>query len=395
MLDSVANISANKGGGCGTRFEWSRTSAQTRGPSQVPVDGPVPWDRADHTAAKHDIYARYLRRWFPIILSDDGWGHATYAEGFAGPGVYTRGEDGSPIIAIRAFAEEVRNRSKTAAFLFIDDDQRCVDMLPIQLTRAFPDRPRPDTEMQVRIRQGKCEHTLEPELERLGAWGSPILAILDSWGNAPVPHRLLARIAENKGSEVIVTFKAHHFVRFVTDLGDAADDVFGGDRTWREAALLPSSEKRQFILSCYRASLKSAGFKYLLDFELIDSRGDVLYLVFATNHRLGVSKMKDSLWEVDRAFGVGFRDPRDEKLEPLFEFEDPQLAPLTRLLRVRLGNVGAARVEELRNYALFDTVFRPEHVIKALRPLIESKVVSLDGGGRQIKRSSIVRISGR
>lgn len=359
----------------------------------MPVDGLVPWDRAEHTAAKHDIYERYLRRWFPIILSDDAWDHATYAEGFAGPGVYTRGEDGSPIIAIRAFSEMVTKRSKSASFLFVDDDKRCTEMLSDQLTRAFPDRPRPNGEMPVIIRRGKCENTLEPELDRLGAWGTPILAVLDSWGNAPVPHRFVARMAENKGSEVIVTFKPHHFVRFVTDLGDAADDVFGGDRTWRDAGSLDSSEKRQFILSCYRASLKSAGFKYLLDFELIDSRGDALYLIFATNHRLGVSKMKDSLWEVDRAFGVGFRDPRDEQLEALFEFEDPQLGPLSRLLKARLDSVRQARVEELRNYALFDTVFRPEHVIRALKPLIESSIIELDGGGRQIKRSSIVRVS--
>ncbi|WP_433629130.1 three-Cys-motif partner protein TcmP [Nocardia sp. CA-120079] len=362
-----------------------------KGVADMPVDGPVPWPRVEHTAAKHDIYDRYLRRWFPIILSDNSWNTATYAEGFSGPGVYDRGEDGSPIIAVRAFVEKVSNPSKKARFLFIDDDQRCVAMLPEQLKRAFPDRPRPGDQMPVSIKKGKCEELLEQELDRVRAWESPILAVLDSWGNAPVPFRFLQRIANNSGSEVIITFKPQHFVRFVSDLGDAADDVFGGDRTWRQAGTVDSSEKRQFILTCYRTALKTAGFKYLLDFELVDRRGDALYLVFGTNHRLGVKKMKDSLWEVDRTFGIGFRDPRDSQLEALFEFVDPQLGPLSRLLLDQLKTRGPTRVEALRDFALFDTVFRPEHVIKALRPLVHSGAVEVDSGGRQIQLRSFVR----
>lgn len=359
----------------------------------MPVDGPVPWERVEHTAAKHDIYDRYLQRWFPIILSDDSWRSATYVEGFAGPGVYSGGEDGSPIIAIRAFTSRVSNPTKTAQFLFIDDDKRCIEMLPGQLTRAFPQRPRPEGEMPVSIKFGKCQDILEAELDAMNAWGSPIIAVLDSWGNSPVPYRLLRRIADNRGSEVVITFKPQHFVRFVAELGDHADDVFGGDRTWRRAGTIDSSEKRQFILSCYRAALKNAGFDYLLDFELIDRRGDSLYLVFATNHRRGVEKMKDSLWEVDKAYGIGFRDPRDEHLEALFEFEDPQLGPLTRLLKKRLERTCQERVVALRDYALFDTVFRPEHVIKALRPLVEAGFLECDTGPKQIRISATVRVS--
>ena len=109
----------------------------------MPVPGPVLRDRAEHTAAKHDIYERYLRRWFPIILSQDSWNTATYAEGFAGSGVYSQGEEGSPIIAIRAFVQEVASPAKKATFFFIDDEHRYVEMLSQQLKRAFPERPRP------------------------------------------------------------------------------------------------------------------------------------------------------------------------------------------------------------------------------------------------------------
>jgi hypothetical protein len=102
--------------------------------------------------------------------------------------------------------------------------------------------------------------------------------------------------------------------------------------------------------------------------------------------------MKDSLWEVDRVYGVGFRDPRDEQLEALFEFDDPQLGPLVRLLRKRLEQIKQARVIDLRDYTLFHTVFRPEHVIKALKPLVDSEFLEVDTGNKQIRISSNVRV---
>ncbi len=40
--------------------------------------------------------------------------------------------------------------------------------------------------------------------------------------------------------------------------------------------------KRRHLLTCYRTTLATVGFRYLLDFELIDKRGESLYLVFGT-----------------------------------------------------------------------------------------------------------------
>ncbi|MFD6568362.1 hypothetical protein [Micromonospora profundi] len=146
-----------------------------------------------------------------------------------------------------------------------------------------------------------------------------------------MPYRLLRRLAGNISSEVIVTLFPQHFVRFVSDLGEAGDAAFGGDSTWRTVADLAPEAKSRHILTCYRQALRAAGFPYLLDFELIPRKGQPLYLIFGTGHRLGVQKMKDSLWEVDRAQGVGFRDPRDEQAETLFDIDEPHLGPLTRL----------------------------------------------------------------
>lgn len=63
----------------------------------------VLWALDPHTTAKHRLLRAYLDRWLPIM--------ATYQEklllvdGFAGPGRYAGGEDGSPLIMLKAFLE--------------------------------------------------------------------------------------------------------------------------------------------------------------------------------------------------------------------------------------------------------------------------------------------------
>ena len=358
----------------------------------MPVAGKVPWPCEEHTGAKHDIYRRYLERWFPILLAGtNAYPSVTYAEGFSGPGVYSGGELGSPVIAMRALIDKVPATKGVARFVYIDDDKRCIDLLQRTLRAAFPDRPRSDASMPIKIINGTCAAQLEATLDDMNAWGQPIFANLDSWGNAPVPYRLLQRIAANVSSEVIVTLFPQHFVRFVSDLGEAGDEVFGGDPKWRTVTDLAPEAKSRHILTCYRKALLAAGFPYLLDFELIPKNGQPLYLVFGTSHTLGVKKMKDSLWEVDRAQGVGFRDPRDEQAETLFDMDEPQLGPLTRLLVQKLHSSGRVRVEDLRNFALFETVYRPEHVIKALKPLVDQGTLEVDGGGA-MRRASFVTL---
>src|SRR4051794_10531603 len=122
----------------------------------MPVKRDVPWPIVKHTLAKHDIYRRYLERWFPILIGgSNAYPSATYAEGFAGPGVYADGEPGSPIIALQAYVDKVPNTKSLTKFLFVDDDPRCVTMLRDQLPKRFPERPRPPELMWMDVVEGK------------------------------------------------------------------------------------------------------------------------------------------------------------------------------------------------------------------------------------------------
>lgn len=373
----------------------------------------VPWEIAPHTVVKHEIYKRYLSSWFEILLtSRNAFRSATYAEGYAGPGTYTGGEAGSPVHALEALmaSEKMRNCSRPVSMVFVDRDPKCIQLLTERMRAVGMDSDATGAEetlhgtiagragdTTVTIAQGTCADRLLEQLDSVDAWGKPILAVLDTWGLPTFPFEVLQRIAANRASEVIVTFGPQHFIRFHADKGPEADEMFGWDPAWRQIAAMPDGEaKKRHLLTTYRAAVSSAGFAHLVDFELVDTRGEPLYLVFGTNDHKGLSVMKESMWNMDPNFGIRFRDPRDTMNEALFAVEDPQTAQLERLLVDHLAALRAAGqpaeyVVRLRRWALEQTIYRELHVIPALTKLREAGTIESDREG-QIHQGSKVRL---
>ena len=82
------------------------------------------WKIEEHTKAKHEILKRYLGAWFPILSTYSD--RIIYLDGFAGPGVYEGGEDGSPVIALQTAVNHVlAPRFKEITFFFIEKDNIC------------------------------------------------------------------------------------------------------------------------------------------------------------------------------------------------------------------------------------------------------------------------------
>ena len=248
--------------------------------------------------------------------------------------------------------------------------------------------------VDIRTRLGECEPTLETLRDETDAWGHPMLVVLDTFGGA-VSARLLHRIAANIASEVIVTIQPQHFSRFAEAEGVTNGDEVFGNETWRLAAQQSSSEKARWLLEHYRQTVHEAGFAHVLDFELIDDRGQSLYLVLGTSHERGLQKMKEVLWEVDDAAGVGYRDPRDPAQQTLaFEIK-PQTAPLRRLMRDYLASRPnhRATVHACRRFALFYTVYKESQVRPALQRMIDDDVLLCENQSlAHLELSSVVRL---
>ena len=246
------------------------------------------WPAAPHTLAKHTVYRQYLSKWMPIMVHS--WkGNVTYAEGFAGPGIYTGGEPGSPVIALQTLIHDpgLRMKARDLRFLFVEQDKNRVASLREQLAIAARPVPLEDLArygIDLAVEAGDYDPTLLDVLSKHDAWGRPMLVVLDTFGGG-VKLDIVRRIANNPSSEVIITFEPHHFVRFPTN--DHGDAVFG-DPEWKQVVELPSPDKAKWVVQKYRGVLHDAGFPFVLTFELVSAKGYSLFLVFGTTHVRGL-----------------------------------------------------------------------------------------------------------
>ncbi len=94
------------------------------------------WELDPHTRAKHAILGRYLRAWTPI-LSQAGFPEIVYIDGFAGPGRYSKGEDGSPVIALKAALDQTVPIAATVRYLFVEKDPKRAACLE-EIVRGLP-----------------------------------------------------------------------------------------------------------------------------------------------------------------------------------------------------------------------------------------------------------------
>lgn len=324
----------------------------------------VVWDPDQHTAEKLRLLRYYLDAWWTIILSS-GFPEATYVDGFSGPGEYKNGADGSPAVAVRALLDHQGKDwwGKTARVVLLDQDERRVEHLSSALSRRFGELP---PAVELHREHGTCGDRLLPLLDETGSWGTPIFAFLDPHG-VDVPFEVVERIGRNTSSEVLVTFMSDWLRRFAKLEELEHGDRLFGNRDWRQVTDQPPSHKRRWLVDLYRQRLKEAGFAYRLAFELVDEQGHGFFLIHGTSSDRGLEKMKEAMWKVDPVRGIQFRDPRDPN-QTRFDIgaSSPDLRGLENLLAEKMSD-RPATVDDLRRWALVDTVFLGQHVVPVLR----------------------------
>jgi three-Cys-motif partner protein len=284
-----------------------------------------------------------------------------YFDGFAGPGVYSGGEDGSPVVALKAGHLRVPPLKARVTYMFIEGRadraehlRRSVENLNIQ---------RSDT----RIRLGSFSDMALPEIRDAaggGARSTPIFAFVDpfSWD---APYRVVAEILAYPSAEVLINFMVNPVQRFLSSAQQAANwDALFGTPDWRSIRDESSQENRtQRIVQLYRQQLLAAGAKYVLSFAMRDTRGRISYsLFFATKDLKGLEKMKEAMWRVDGTGRYFFRDPLYPN-QPLLL--DAEANPDYRLLREQLVERFRGQtvpIEDVERFVLEDTAFLGTHL---------------------------------
>lgn len=322
------------------------------------------WELEPHTAAKHEILRRYLDAWIPILSSAHN--RVVYLDGFAGPGVYAGGEDGSPIIALKAALGHAARIRGEIVFLFIELDLERKRSLE-QSIAALNLPPN----FRVTVHLGKCDETINALLDGLDQAGgslAPTFAFLDPFGFSHTPFALVKRLMRHQRCEVLITFMYEEINRFLTQeqMPEHFDRLFGCP-AWKQARDLPSAGQRKgFLRDLYRTQLEhEAGATFVRSFEMLnrDNRPDY-FLFFGTKSIAGLKKMKEAMWKVDETGTFQFSDATDPGQSVLFE-AGPDATDLRRRLLAKFRGVEVG-IEELEEFVLVQTPYRETHLRKTV-----------------------------
>ncbi len=345
------------------------------------------WDLEPHSRAKHEILKRYMQAWVPI-LGQSSFPELIYIDGFAGPGRYSKGEYGSPIIALRAALEQQKRIKPKMSFLFVERDNRRADMLSsilgeIQIPPQF----------SVRVEGGKTfEEVVAEYLDARTNNGQrlpPTFAFIDPFGWSGVPFNLVLRILSYPSCEVLVTFMYEEINRFIGHPDQEKNfDSFFGTRAWRQiTSISDPHERNRRLHDLYLSQLRdSAGMKYVRSFEMRNDK-DVTdyYLFYATNSLLGLKKMKEAMWKVDRSGEFRFSDATNP-LQLVLIGHEPQYDVLTSQIIDRFQG-RETTVEEIEEFILSETAFRETHykrqVLKPLETSEPPRLVAIDPPARR------------
>lgn len=331
----------------------------------MPVPNETLWEIKPHTIAKHEILRRYLGAWFGIMGQTNQ--RIVYLDGFCGPGRYMRGEDGSPIIALKIALEHNSNqRIREAGFLFIEEKQDRILHLENEISLL-----KIPSNFHVSTIINQFEYTLNnilDDLESKGAKIAPTFAFIDPFGFKGAPYRLIQRLLQNDKTEIFVNIMADSINHFLghqnSQIKQHIIDLFGTSEVLK--IIQSNGDRVELLRKLYREQL-SINASFVRYFEMRDENNrPIYYLFFATNNRLGHIKMKEAFWRVDSTTGYKFSDATNPDQLVLFEL-DPSSDLADKLARKYSGI--KILVAIIKNYVEDKTPFIASHMKKALQNL--------------------------
>ena len=343
------------------------------------------WQRQAHTEGKHLVLEHYLNAWFPI-LGQGGWNRRiVFVDGFAGPGEYEDGEDGSPVVAMRVLAEHSAKIKAEVVFFFIEKEHARAK----HLKEVVADwQPRLPENVTADVLEGLFDESMTDVLDALDEQGkqmAPAFVMIDPFGVKGLPMEVIRRILANSSCEVYVSFMWETMERFVTEpeLETSLDELFGSEN-WRQARALTGDERKDFLHALYREKLKEAGAKEVVHFHLFAGSRLKYSIFFGTGHTKGSDRMKKAIWKVAPWGDFAFRGGSQNQLV-LLGLETPDFLPLQHLLQDRFGGRGWVSIRDVLEFVRSgETIYHDSQVkTPVLKPMEKQDLLRVKDGTRK------------
>lgn len=292
------------------------------------------WPAKPHTVAKIEIVERYLYKWAVITGTTFRGQPLTYIDGFAGPGEYSDHPKGSPLAALAALNkartdQAARWTATNIRALFVEQDTDRFNYLQALIQER-------GAAGEVKWIAQNCSFVeglavAESSFAKAFFTSAPLVVFIDPFGATGFPWEAVKRILASKTSEIILNFDADGMARIASAGQDANADqilttIFGGEE-WRDRlkGLTTLRDKGLALLSLYKEKLRSVpNVKYIFAFEMASSTSNIDYfLLFASQHPVGLMKMKESMRDLDKDGRYRFSDA--EQHQPaLFRYDQPE-----------------------------------------------------------------------
>lgn len=284
-------------------------------------------------------------------------GRVLYIDGFAGPGEYKKGEDGSPIIALKAVLEHRATMRAKFIFHFIEAKRDRFDYLQHKIEGMnLPDN------IECECKQGKFDESMFKILNYIDEENVPTFAFIDPFGYSHTPFEVVKRIMAHDKREMLITFMYEEINRFV-DHPDQREtehrNRLYGTNKWQEARNIQDPQKRkQFLHNLYKEQLENeAGVRYVRSFEMINKGNRTDYfLFFGTNDKTGLRKMKEAMWRVDPLGAFRFSDATANPNQLLLFEPEPDFSLLKKMILDEFKGQEVL-VEDIDNFVLIHTPF--------------------------------------
>lgn len=347
------------------------------------------WQLEPHTLGKHLVLKRYLDAWLPIMAAWNG--RILFIDGFAGPGKYQSGEDGSPVIALKALKHHAAKARITAevSFVFIEADRTRADHLDQTVASMKPGLP---GNCATEVIHGAFDEEMTDALDKLDAQAAqlaPAFVMVDPFGVAGTPMAVLRRVLRNPRSELYVSLMQESINRFggTPEFAPHLDELFG-TQEWRRCLQGTDPDlRRQCLYALFERQLRDAGATYVLHFDLYAGNRLVYSIFFASQNAKGCDKMKEAIWKVAPQGEYMFRPSPWGQLS--LDFGGPGTSLLRGHLTAEFASAGWVTIEDVEQFVSGDrTPFHTGHLKrKTLVPMEEEGLVEVDEGTRELKRT--------
>jgi three-Cys-motif partner protein len=266
------------------------------------------WQLKRNTQVKHDILSTYLLRWGSILSGGDAGTRKLvfhYVDGFAGRGRYTRGEPGSPLIAMEIGQQLYEHRGGNVQLYCysVEQDPDNFASLKREVEKARPRFP----SVNARYYEGTFQEHSDKILLRIPE-SDHAFVFIDPFGYKGVELSEVMRYLRRRRSEVFITFMSSYISRYMTDANRARamNAIFGTDE-WRDLVRLPTGTQQGRAVELYGKQLQKKGLEmgkelYVLPIDVAfeDRSADKYHLIHVSQDPKGRLAMEEAVRKVKR-----------------------------------------------------------------------------------------------